>query len=148
MENEQLCPQAQTVFMVLLYLCLITGPTLLQSSIVGTNPGTELAANYVLVSGLIQIILTLYGGAAFMRKDPEEADLSGIQWYVVKLTPIPASYALSPLPSWFFTNIFCMSTNIAVIPTYTFVLTFVPVPALLIGLFIGCQTHRVTDTPI
>jgi hypothetical protein len=140
MDNDRFCPQPRAVLLILSCICLIICPALIQSAIVAINKGTELAADVVLGSAIIQTMLTLWGIIVLGK------ELTNEMW-----TFIPASYVLMPLPLWFFVNLFCMAANTDIIPMYTLIITFAPIVALIIGLivaYIRAQQPRPEYNPV
>ena len=137
-------------FSVFSYISLFVEPLfplLLESVVVGINRDTSLAYYIILISAIIQIILSLFSGLSVYRSYYSE---DGIMAFfsdpltVKKNCMLPYDVLVFfVLATWIPTNLICTWVNLSYsLPRYIHFVSYLPQATWLISLVIGYYTHQ------
>lgn len=146
------CASLTALFLALGFIV----PMALESFLVGMNYGTEIAFVTILANSIILIILTAYGFTmvSYHSHDSKGSCVCAIrdcrgceEVWCCDISDISAFtkgvYLVYALPVWIFTNHVCTWVNVGVgLPLAINILSYVPIPVGIIGLFIGKASAR------
>lgn len=138
-------------------------PTLITALIVINNTGTSVAYVTILISAILQIILSGVGGYRFMYASTDQkgnvdckyfcnsldndSSENCCKFYGIKLTElstlVKGNYLLYIQLPWVFTNVLCAASNAqGGLPVWIQILSIVPPFTLMIGIGIGFLSAR------